>query len=166
MSCTTRRARCSSSVSRADAASRNSTYTALVAHRFAVSVVRGVGADDATFARCQAGDLQRHLDRLGPATAEYDTLDPVAVQGGESLGELDDALVQIAAVHVQRRLLIGHGRDDTLVAMSDTWHVVVHVDIPIAVSIKEVSALAADDVERLTVEEWSARAERLVSASY
>ena len=80
------------------------------------------------------------------------------MQGCQPLGEGDDALVQIAAVNVQRRLLAGNGLDDAGVGVPDAGHVVVHVDIGPAVDVEQTDALAADDVQRLAIEQRRASA--------
>ena len=64
--------------------------------------------------------------------------------------EFDDGFVQVAAVHVQRRLLACHRLDHTRVGVTDAGHVVVHVDVAAAVGIEQVAALAADDVQRIS----------------
>ena len=88
------------------------------------------------------------------------------MERGQPLGKRDDALVQISAVHVEGGLLARHRLDDGGVAVPDAGHVVVHVDVAAAIGVVDVRALAADDVERLAIEERRASPQRLVSARH
>jgi hypothetical protein len=66
---------------------------------------------------------------------------------------IENALVQVAAVHVEGRRLLPHRFDHVRVGMPDAGHVVVHVDVALAVRVEQEHALAANDVQRLFVEE-------------
>ena len=82
----------------------------------------------------------------------------------QALGEGHDAFVQVAAVDVERGLLARHRLDDMGVGMTDAGHVVVHVDVAAAIGVEQVHALAADDVQRLVVEQRGAGSQRPVAA--
>ena len=111
-------------------------------------MIGGVGADDAALAGGEARHAQRHLVGLGAAAAQDDALDLRAVQRREAFAEVDDGFVQVAAVDVQRRLLACHRLDHARVGVTDAGDVVVHVDVAAAVGVKQVDALAADDMQR------------------
>ena len=134
-----------------------------LADQVAVAVIGRVGEDDAALAGGEPRRPHRHLVGLGAAAAEDDALDLRPVQRRQPLGEGDDAFVQIAAVHVQRRLLTRHRLDHIGVGVTDAGHVVVHVDVTAAVGVVEVGAFAADDVQRRAVEQRRAGAQRLVA---
>ena len=86
------------------------------------------------------------------------------MQRHQSLGEADDAVVQVPAVHVQRGLLGRHGLCHAGIAVTHAGHVVVHVDVAAAVRVEELDALASHDVQRLGVEELRADAQRPVTS--
>ena len=86
------------------------------------------------------------------------------MKGCQALGEGHDAFMQVAAVDVERSLLPGHRLDDVGVGVTDTGHVVVHVEISAAVRIEQVDAFAPDDVQRRIVEQRGAGAECAVAA--
>jgi acyl-CoA hydrolase len=135
------------------------------AHQFAVAVVGGVRADQSAFAGRQPGHLDSDFNRLGAAAAKHHAFDAIVVQAGESLGEGDDALVQVTAMSVQGGLLLGHGLDDRLVGMPDDRDIVVHVNVAPAVTIEKIGALTTDDLERLVVKEFCTGTEGLVPAA-
>ena len=134
------------------------------ADEFAVAVIGRVGAENAALAGGEPRHAQRDLVRLGAAATQDDALDLRAVQRGEAFAELDNGFVQVAAVDVQRRLLACHRLDHARVGVADTGDVVVHVDIAAAVGVKQVAALAADDMQRMLVEQRGAGAQRAVAA--
>ncbi len=123
-----------------------------------------VGAEDAALASGESRHAQRDFVRLGAAAAQDDALDLRAVQRGEAFAELDNGFVQVAAVDVQRRLLACHRLDHARVGVTDTGDVVVHVDVAAAVGVIQVAALAADDVQRVLVEQRGSGAQRAVAA--
>jgi hypothetical protein len=65
-------------------------------------------------------------------------------------------------VHIECRLLPGHGLDDGGIGMADTGHVVVHVDVTPPGSVEQVNAFAPDDFERLVIEQLCAGTQRFV----
>ena len=134
------------------------------ADQFAVAVIGCVGAENAALAGGESRHAQRDLVRLGAAAAQDDALDLRAVQRGEAFAELDDGLVQVTAVDVQRRLLACHRLDHARVGVTDAGDVVVHVDVAAAVGVIQVAALAADDVQRVLVEQRGSGAQRAVAA--
>ena len=89
------------------------------AHRAAVK--RAEERDHVLPARVIAGQLERRLDRLGPAIGEEDPLGDAARRDlGELLRQVDlRRVVEIGARHVQQlgRLLL-NGRDDPRMAMA------------------------------------------------
>ena len=82
----------------------------------------------------------------------------------QALGEGHDAFVQVAAVDVERALLAGHRLDDSGVGVTDTGHVVVHVDVAAALGIEQVDALAPHDVQGRVVEQGRAGPQGAVAA--
>ena len=135
-----------------------------LADRLAVAVIGGVGADDAALAGGAARHAQRHLVGLGARAAEDDALDRRTVERRDAFRQGDDAFVQVAAVHVERRLLARHRLDDVRVGMPDARHVVVHVDVAAARLVEQVHALAADDVQGLVVEQRRSGSQRPVAS--
>ena len=132
-------------------------------HQLAVTVIGGVGADDAAPAGGETRHSDRHLVGLGAAAAEDDALDRRSVQGAQPFGEGDDAIVQIAVVDVEQPLLSGHRLGHPRVAVTHTGHVVVHVHIAPALGVEEADPLAAHDRQRPRVEKLGAGSERPVS---
>ena len=86
------------------------------------------------------------------------------MQRGQAFAEVDDGFVQVAAVDVQRRLLARHRLDHAWVGVSDAGDVVVHVDVAAAVGVIQVDALAADDVQRVFIEQRCAGTQGAVAA--
>ena len=72
------------------------------------AVIGGARADDPAPARGRPRHAQRHLVRLGPGAQEHDALQTLPVKLRDPFGELEDALVQMPAVHVEGRLLGRH----------------------------------------------------------
>ncbi len=67
-------------------------------------------------------------------------------------------------MRIQCRLLFAERLDDMRVAVPDVRHVVVHVEVAIAVGIKKPYTLAAHDVHGLVVEQAVSRAQELTAA--
>ena len=86
------------------------------------------------------------------------------MQPSEAFAEVDDGFVQVATVNVQRRLLARHRLNHARVGVTDAGDVVVHIDVATAVGVIQVDALAADDVQRVLVEEWGSGTQRAVAA--
>ena len=69
-------------------------------------------------------------------------------------------------MNVQSRLLAGHSLGHTRVAVADTRHVVVHVDVPASLGVEQVGAFAANDVDWFSVEERHSGTHRTFSAGH
>ena len=82
----------------------------------------------------------------------------------QHFAELDDALVQVARMRVERRGLVAQRFDDVRMAMTDRDHVVVTVEIFPAVDVPQGSTRAAHQVQRFVEETLVGRAERFVAA--
>ena len=99
------------------------------AHRFAVAVIGRVRAHDAALTCRDARHAQCNFVRLRAGTAEHHAFDLRAVQFRQPFGEFNNAFMQISTVHIQRALLARHGFRNLAVTVTDTRHIVVHVDI-------------------------------------
>ena len=128
----------------------------------AVAVVCGVGADDAAATGRGAGDAQGDLVGLCTGAGENDAGQWIGVEVRQAFGVVEDAFMQIAAVDVQRLRLCVHGLDDVGVAVADTGHVVVHIQVAAAFGVEQPDALPARDVERILVENRRPRSQKVV----
>ena len=72
--------------------------------------------------------------------------------------------MQIAAVDIECPLLPGHGLGDDRVSMTDTGHIVVHVDITPSIGVVKVGTFAADDVQRLIIKKLCTHTQGLLAA--
>ena len=128
----------------------------------AVAVVGGVRADDALTAGGGARHHQCHLVGFGARAAEDHALYAAVVRCQQALAVLEDGLVQVAVVHVQRGELLRYCLHNVRMAVADARDVVVHVHVAPAVCCVEVHALPAHDVHGLLVEQGGAGAEHRV----
>ena len=76
----------------------------------------------------------------------------------QALGVVENAGVQIAAVHVECGGLTMHGLYHVGVGVTHARHVVVHVEVATAIGIGEPDPLASNDVDGVLVEERCAGA--------
>ena len=134
-----------------------------LAHFGAVAVVRRIGADDAAPAGGEPRHQQRHFVRFRAGAGEDHALDASVVAAGQPFGVVEDALVQIAAVDVQRGRLAADRLHDMRMAMADAGHVVVHVHVAPPALVEHGNTFAAHDVQRLAVEERRPGAEQRVA---
>jgi hypothetical protein len=72
--------------------------------------------------------------------------------------------MQIATVDIERTLLLGHGLGDDRVSMTDTGHIVVHVDITPSIGVVKVGTFAANDVQRFIIKKLCANTQGLLAA--
>ena len=132
---------------------------------FGIAVVGAVGADDALVAGGEAGHADGDFDGFGAGAGDDDGFDFGGfMEAGEAFAEGDDVIVEVAAVDVEGGLGAGHGGGDGWVGVTDAGDVVVHVGVAAAGGVKQVDAFAADEVERVGVEEGGAGAEGGVAA--
>ena len=129
-----------------------------------VPVVAEVGDDDALVARAGARDSERKLAGLGAGTTEHDAGEVARKGGGQRLGVVEDALVQIAGGEVEPAGLIRERVHHVRVAMAHVWHVVVGVEIDPAVAVPDPGPLPPHQMERPVVEERRTGAEQPVAA--
>ncbi len=83
-------------------------------------------------------------------------------EGGEKLfGVIEHGLVQIARMGVEQCGLPGNRLNDVRVTVADRRHIIIGVEIGIALGIVEPDAFATDELHRLLVEQpigWSEQA--------
>ena len=130
-----------------------------LAHQRRVAVVGPVGADDPPTVRRKPSHADRDLVGLGSGAREHDALERSVMLGHEALGVVEHALMQVSAVHIERRCLLAHRLDDVRIGVPHARHVVVHIDVTLAFGVEQVDSLAANDVEGLLVEERRADSE-------
>ena len=82
------------------------------------------------------------------------------MRGGQALGVLENAPVQVARMRREQRGLPLDRRHHRRVGMADVRHVVVDVQVRATLGVEQPDARAAHDVQRLFVEELGTRTQR------
>jgi alkyl hydroperoxide reductase subunit AhpF len=85
-------------------------------------------------------------------------------KAGQSLGKIDNTLMQVTAMHVQCGLLPPHRFGDHRVGMANAGYVVVHINVLTTITVIEVGTFAPDNMKRLIVKESGACAEEAITA--
>ncbi len=124
-----------------------------VGDRVRDAVVGEVGRDPAVDTRDGAGDPPGDVVRLRARVDEHHDVQRAAGRGGEPLGDLERRLVEVAHVRVQASSLADDRLDDPRMPVADDRDVVVRVEVAAAVGVDQPRAVAADEVQRLAVEE-------------
>ena len=137
-----------------------------VAHQRRVAVIGRVGSDDPALACHRLGHTKRDVVRLRPRTGEDGGGERVAECGRQTLHIVEDALVRIARVGVERRSLIGDGLHHARVAVPDMGHVVVAVEIAPPGGVPEPDALSPHDMDGVVVEGGHVGAEQGAAARH
>ena len=127
-------------------------------------MVTTIRADNSPATGCRTGHEQRNFTRLGARTAEYRPGKGFRVQAGESLGIVQDCLMQVTAVYVQRTGLSLHGCHHSWICMTHTGYVVVHVNVLFTGCVVQVDTLTTDDVHGLRVEKRHSLAKQALAA--
>ena len=99
-----------------------------------------------------------------PEQVKTAVLNGSGVEGGEALGVVEDALVEVAAVHVERFGLALHRFDDVGMGVTDAGDVVVEVEVTAAVGVIQPDPFAADDVDGILIEGGDADAKQALAA--
>ena len=115
-------------------------------------------------ARGQACHAQGDFVGLGTRTAEHNTLDIIRMQGRQALGIVNNTFMQVATVHIETGLLAGHGVGNHRIAVTHAGHIVIHVRIAPAVRIKQIDAVATNQMQGLLVEQLGACAKGAIAA--
>ena len=130
----------------------------------AVAVIGGIGANDALPRRAVAGNAQGQLVGLGARTGKKNHRQRVIQGGRQLLTVIEDGLVQIPRVDVQHRSLAVQRIDDTGMAVADSGHIVVGIEIAFALGIGQPDPLAFDNVQGRVVKKRRRGSEQLVAA--
>ena len=130
-----------------------------LADEVGVAVVRALGDDDTVVARDHPRDLHREVVGLRAGAHEIAARQVAGKARRQALRQLDDVLVEVARVRVEQAGLLGERGDDARVGMADRGHVVVAVEIALAVGVEQPHPLAAHQMHRLVVEQLVAGGE-------
>lgn len=106
-----------------------------------------------------ARDAHRQVVGLAAGAGEHGMAQRVRHGGQQALRVIQDALVQVARVRVELRRLAGNGLHHLWMAMADRCHIVIRIEVALAVGVVKPDAIAAHDVQRLLVEQAVRRAE-------
>ena len=98
---------------------------------------------------------------FGAGALEHDAVELVRHSGKDILRVMQDVLVQVAGVSVEHRCLLGQGFDHARMAMPNGGHVVVHVEVFLAIRIPQMGADALHQVDRIAVEQTVCGAEHV-----
>ena len=135
---------------RAGAAGTVVLVRAHVDQRRGVPVVGGVHHHDIAASGVGPGQAKGELVRLAPTGGEEAHRQRRREAGHERIGVVEQPVVQVAGVRVERRPLLGHGPDDTRVGVTDVGHVVVGVDVLATGVVVQVLLPTAHDRQRST----------------
>ena len=125
------------------------------------------GDDDAAAAGVVPGHAQGQVVGFGAGAGEHGLPghpDPAAVGAEQVLGVVQDARLQVAGVGAERAQLGRDGLGDPGMGVPDRDHVVVGVQVIVAVPVVEQHAPAADELHRLAVEQPVGRPEQPLAA--
>ncbi|SKT42932.1 Uncharacterised protein [Mycobacteroides abscessus subsp. abscessus] len=117
------------------------------------------GHDDSLVPCVPLSHPQRQVIGLGAGARIHHLVDGCGHGGKQTFRVIDDALVEIPRVGVEGGQLPGDRADDVRVAMAHACHVVVGIEVAVALAVEEVTALAAHQVHRPLVEQPIGRAE-------
>ena len=101
---------------------------------------------------------------LCPAADENAGVDLIRQGGDDAFGIGDDVVVQIAAVGIDLRCLMGERAHDMRMAMPDRGHVVVAIQICLSFVVPDCDAFCAHRGQRVIVVVIVARAEHIEAA--
>ena len=126
-------------------------------NRGGIAVIGVVGRDHAGLAGHRLRHAQRDVIRLGSG-ADHDHLAEVVLElAGQPFDVIQNIIVQVARVGVQRRRLFRDRLDHLGVAVADMRHIVVAVQIGPAVLVPHMHARGAGDMHRVVVKSWHIR---------
>ena len=133
-------------------------------HRAGDAVIGRLGDDDARASRVIARDPKREIRSLAAGAGEHD----VGQLGGKCRDQFlrvsQDQLVEIAGVRIERRRLLRDSRHHVRMTVPDRRHVVVDVEITVALRVEHPHALCADEMQRLLIKQLVRRAEDTLPA--
>ena len=124
-----------------------------VGHPSGGAVVAVLDDQRAAAAGPLGGEPPGELVGLGAGRREEDGVEPVGHGRDDPLGQLDDLGVEVARVGVEPTKLPPDPEGDRRVGVADDGDVVVGVEVATTVGGGQPGALAADDLQRLVVEE-------------
>jgi len=108
-------------------------------------------------------DLRRQVVGLATGAGEDAGVDIAGHALDQHFAELDDRLVQVAGMGVERGRLPAERLDDPWMTMSDRDHVVVAVEVPAPVGVPKSRAFAAYQVQWPVEKILVGRAERFAA---
>jgi hypothetical protein len=68
-------------------------------------------------------------------------------------GILDDVLVQVAGMRVERGRLLGYRLDHVRVTVAHAGNIVIHIQVPVPIGVVHPDAFTSNQVQRLLVEQ-------------
>jgi hypothetical protein len=84
-------------------------------------------------------------------------------RGKQALGVIDNAVVQITGMGIEHGRLAGNGRHHLRVAMAHRGHIVIHVQIGLAVRVVQPHPFRPHHMQGLLVEQAVSLAQRLLA---
>ncbi len=124
-------------------------------------MVRPLRDHDAVGARDDTSDLDGEIVRFGTRAHEEAHAEFAAEQRTKTFGQAHDLVVQIPGVRVEQSGLRADRLDDPWMTVPDRGNVVVAVEQLIPVNVDDPDALAANEVDRVVVEQLVGRGECL-----
>ncbi len=124
-----------------------------------------IGRDDeAGTASMVAGDAQGEVIGFAARAGQHQAIGFGREMTQQLLGIGDDAFIEITRVYIEAGGLVGNRRDDTRVAMADAWHIVVGVEIGVAIRVIEADAVRPFEMDRFLIEHAIRLAENTLAA--
>ena len=126
--------------------------SAQLAHQRRVAVIRGVGRNDPALSGHGLGHAQSDVIGFGPGASQNGGIERRRHGPCEPFDIVEDSVVQVPGMRVQRAGLTTDRLNDTRVTMPDMRHIVVAVEVFSPVGIPKPNALTFHEMDRIIVE--------------
>ena len=128
-----------------------------------ITVIGRIGDHDARVPGYRACDAKRQFVGLAAGATEHDVVELGGKFPGQPFGKFEHVPVQVTRMRIQCSKLLGDRRNHLRMTMPDVWHVVIQVQVLLAVRIIKPDARAAHDVHGVIVEQAVGRAKQVAA---
>ncbi len=132
-------------------------------HRVRPAMIGEAGHDETGALGEALGHAHRKVVRLAAGAGEHDVRQRRRKLGQQAFGIVDHGLVEIARVRVQHSRLPRDGLHDMRMAVPHRHHIIIGIEIGVALRVVEPHAFAAHHMHRILIEQPIGRPQQLLA---